>query len=821
MGKKLKNLKYFLLSFVLIISTFSSQQILSQESEDTGIEEIIVTARQQAESLQDVPVTVSVLSEMDLDRYNITNLTDAAKMVPNFRINAGGSGNGANIYLRGIGSSSISAAFDQSVAINIDGVVVNRGRFLHNAYLDMAQIEVLKGPQSLYFGKSATAGVISIKTNDPTEEFEAEFGIGAETEHETTFFDGVISGPISDNLLARLAFGTSETDELKENYSFGNDPGLALYGNETKPFFGEESTNIRLTLLWTPTETITAKFKYQHSTYENDGGGTMHQEEYCVDGLGDPSAHQLTAAPIAVRQGVDDCVVNGNTSKINLEPGLRAGLPYGADSGEPFLDQETDMLSLQVDWDISNELSLTSVTSHVKLDHTENDDYSYGAGVYGGLHVNEYEHTSQEFRLTSDFEGAVNFQAGLFLQEIEQRFEAHQYAANLAVTPNFLGPVLGAFGAFDLSNPLIGPDPVTGNMYDYRKDHYLDTDVLSASMAIYIDINEKTELSLGARYTEEEKEGYILFPYFHAAAAALGFSAPPRVEGLEFEDSNVSPEVAVNYYLTDDTSIYFAYKKAFKSGGIDNSALPTASLNVNSPAFAGFDALIYDSEEVDGFEIGLKSNLLDNSMRLNATYFKYEYTDLQVQLFDAVAIQFSTFNAGAVEIEGFEADLLWYTDVPGLTLRGQFAWIDATNTGDFFNTSGVNLKGSERSYSPEIAGSLGFSYDSSLGAGWRYNISSDARYSDDYGWGVYVNSPRQDSYWMNDAALSLYSEDGTHSFNLIGRNLGDEIVIVTGGSIPGRVATRTVPGIESALLQDQAVTTQLGRTITFQYKFRL
>tara|TARA_B100002051_G_scaffold235484_1_gene235955 strand:+ start:266 stop:2701 length:2436 start_codon:yes stop_codon:yes gene_type:complete len=811
----MKKVKHLLLGFSFLILSAS---LFAQEQEalNTGIEEIIVTARQQAESLQDVPVTVSVLSEVDLDRYNITNLTDAAKMVPNFRISMGGSGNGSNIYLRGIGSSSISAAFDQSVAINIDGVVVNRGRFIHNAYLDMAQIEVLKGPQSLYFGKSATAGVISIKTNDPTDEFEAEFGVGVETEHETTFFEGVISGPISDNLLARFAFGTSETDEIRENYSFANDP--MPYGNGTKPYFGEESSNARLTLLWEPMDNLTAKLKFQHSKYENDGGGTMFQEEWCADGLGNPSAHQLTAAPIAIRQGVDDCVVNGNTSKINLEPGLRAGLPYGADSGEPFLDQETDMLSLQVDWDISDGLSLTSVTSLVKLDHTEMDDYSYGAGVYGGLHVNEYEHTSQEFRLTSNFDSAINFQAGVFLQEIEQRFEAHQYAANLSVTPNFLGPVLGFFGDFDLSNPLIGPDPVTGNMYDYRKDHYLDTDVFSASLAFYIDVNEKTELSIGARYTDEEKEGYILFPYFHSAAAALGFAAPPRVDGIEFEDDNLSPEIAINYYITEDTSVFVAYKKAFKSGGIDNSALPTASLNTQSPNFAGFDALVYDSEEVDGFEIGLKSNLLDNNMRLNATYYKYEYTDLQVQLFDAAAIQFSTFNAGAVETEGFEADVLWYTEIPGLTVRGQFAWSDATNTGDFITPSGENLNGSERSYSPEIAGSFGLSYDSRLSNGWRYNLSTDARYSDDYGWGVYIDSPRQDSFWINDVALSLYSEDGQHSFNLIGRNLGDEIVIITGGAAPGRVATQTGT---SALIQDQAVTTSQGRTFTLQYKYKM
>ena len=141
-------------------------------AEDQGMEEIVVTARQQSESLQDVPVTISALTEEDLQRYNITSLVDAAKMVPNMVIAHGGSGNGSSLRLRGIGSSSISAAFDHSVALNLDGVVVNRGRFIHNSYLDMGQLEVLKGPQSLYFGKSATAGVVSITTNDPGDEFE-------------------------------------------------------------------------------------------------------------------------------------------------------------------------------------------------------------------------------------------------------------------------------------------------------------------------------------------------------------------------------------------------------------------------------------------------------------------------------------------------------------------------------------------------------------------------------------------------------------------------------------------------------------------------
>jgi len=203
------NLTKTVLSLAMAVSscaTFASE----------AMEEVIVTARQQAEGLQDVPVTIAAMTEEDLDRYNITNLSDAAKMVPNMVIAQGGSGNGSTLRLRGIGSSSISAAFDHSVAINLDGVVVNRGRFIHNSYMDMAQLEVLKGPQSLYFGKSATAGVVSIMTNDPGDEFEFQVSGGVETEHEGTFYEMVISGPLTDTLGARLAIGGSENDELFE-----------------------------------------------------------------------------------------------------------------------------------------------------------------------------------------------------------------------------------------------------------------------------------------------------------------------------------------------------------------------------------------------------------------------------------------------------------------------------------------------------------------------------------------------------------------------------------------------------------------------------
>jgi iron complex outermembrane receptor protein len=749
------------------------------------LEEVIVTARQQAEGLQDVPVTIAAMTEEDLDRYNITNLVDAAKMVPNMVIAQGGSGNGSSLRLRGIGSSSISAAFDHSVAINLDGVVVNRGRFIHNSYMDMSQLEVLKGPQSLYFGKSATAGVVSIMTNDPGDEFEFQLSGGVETEYDGTFYEMVISGPLTDTLGARLAIGGSKNDELFENYSAENDPNAAINGAEK--YYGDESTNMRLTLVWEPTDNFKAKLKYNYSEFDNDGAGTAYTEEVCPEG-----AHQPTLAVGILFQGVDDCKINGNTSKIGLNPALRAGLPQGYDDGQPGLEQETDFVSLQMDWDFHENYTLTAISGFVDLKHWELDDYSYGAGVFGGLHNNLYESFSQEIRVASSHDGALNFQAGLFWQNIEQEFDAYQYAANIG---------------------LLAPDPITGWGYDYNKHHFLDTDVFSAFLAFYWDINEKTEITFGARYTDEEKEGRIEIPYVHLFLQGA-FSAPPLIDGLEFEDDNISPELAINYYLTDDISVFAAYKEGFKSGGVDNSALPTASL---SPPDGDFSFLVYESEESDGFEIGMKANLLNDAMRLNATAFSYEYSDLQVQLFNSTAIQFSTFNASALETQGIEFDMLWQTDVEGLSIRSAWAWTDTTYSEDFINATGENLKGEDGAGSADITGYLGFTLDRGLGDNWRYSLSADARYTGDYAWTATLNPFEQDDFWVWDAAISIYSSDDRHQISLIGRNIGDEYYIVGGGAIPGRFPINNT----GANTLDQAATTPLGRTISLQYRFTL
>lgn len=792
-------------------------------AEERVLEEIIVTARQQEETLQDVPVTVAAVSEETLDRYNITTLSEASKLVPNFQIFHGGSGNGSNIRLRGIGSSSISAAFDQSVAINIDGVVVNIGRFIHNAYMDMGGLEVLKGPQSLYFGKSATAGVVSITSNDPGEEWEFEAGLGYEIEYDQQYYDAVLSGPITDTFGVRLAVGQTKSDELFKN----------LWPGVQNKYRGEEATNARLTLVWDATDTFSVRYKYARSDYENDGANGRTEEE-CPEGVVQPTAIPSAGTGFAIFQGIDDCRLNGNTSINDLNPILALGLPYGGDNGVPFLEQETDFHALRLDWDLNENFNLRSTTGYVDLDHIELDVYDYNAGVFGGQHRNTYEALSEELILTSNLDGPFNFMVGAYYQDVEQRFEAYQYAFNLALVPNFLNfdpatqPISAALGFDTTPGAVFGPDPATGQGSDYTKIHFLDTEVFSVFVAGYFDVSDTIEITAGVRYTEEEKDGRIDLPYFHAAASLFGFGGFSSVEDLEFDDDNISPEFAVNWYVTDEISTFFAYKKGFKSGGVDNSALPTAALNPNSPSFDGFDFLYYDSEEAEGFEVGMKARLLDGALRWNATAFRYEYTDLQVQLFNAIIIQFETFNASELLSQGIETEFQFLTPVDGLSLRGNFAITDVSYEDDFINASGQNLKGEDGIGSADVAAALGFSYDFELTNGWRMDISSDMNYNDGYPYSATLDPYEQDAFILWDAALRFYkdTENGSIEFALIGRNLTDEIYAFGTGARPGACANNqslTPGGCNAAAPandQDQVTTTSLGRQFTAQVRFR-
>ena len=184
------------LSVAAFIACSLPQTPSALAAEATELEEVLVTARRVEETLQSIPLTASVLDSNTLERNLVSAIEDMGRLVPNMQVVTTANGSSSAIYLRGIGSSTISEAFDPAVALNIDGVVLSASRMIRAGQLDMKQIEVLKGPQSLYLGKSATAGVISVLSNDPGDEVEVMLRAAYEPEHEETRLEGMLSGPV-------------------------------------------------------------------------------------------------------------------------------------------------------------------------------------------------------------------------------------------------------------------------------------------------------------------------------------------------------------------------------------------------------------------------------------------------------------------------------------------------------------------------------------------------------------------------------------------------------------------------------------------------
>ncbi len=765
----------------------------------SALEEVIVTARKREETLQDIPLTVSALSAETLERGGVESLLDAGRLVPNMQIYSAGSGNGSGIYLRGIGSSTISAAFDPAVALTIDGVVTSASRLIVAGQLDMRQVEVLKGPQSLYFGKSATAGVVSINTNDPGDELEVMVRAAYSPEHDGTKLEGFVSGPLSDTFGARLAIATREDAELKENL----DPRAA------DDYRGRESTDARLTLTWDPRDNLALKFKGYVSEYEDDGPnwtsniicpeGSMQQTQF----LTSPD----NPAGVILPPGFSNCKLDEKVAFPVVGEEYRPDPNYPTadrwNDGVQYVEQETQLYSLQLDWGINDNLDLTSLTAWIDLENDFMETFDYSQGPGSSHAFNKYKSFSQEFRLESSFDGAVNFSAGLYYADTEQEFVTGQNAVNIG---------------FAL------PDPVTGNRYDWDKNHYTDTETWSAFAAIYVDFTENLTLTAGARYSEDEKEGSIELPYMHSALVASGFlpSGTVITEGLEFEDENWSPEVALNWAVRDDVILFIAYKSGYKAGGFDNSALPSGSLGSGDVS-----PLLYDSETGDGIEAGIKSDLADGRVRFNATAFYYIYEDLQVQQFDSTIIQFATFNAGEITTQGIEAEFQWATPVEGLLFNGSLAWTDAEFTDEFINAEGDDMDGEKVARSADWTGNLGFTFDRQMGnSNWNIGLSADARYNDGYRLTDTIAAPEQDSFWMYDAALRFYSSDDRWELAAIGRNLGDEVVAYSTQSRPFACGTDPLTGSCVAAgtvgndQLDQIYTSSLGRQYTIQLTYR-
>ncbi|MFT6434637.1 MAG: iron complex outermembrane receptor protein [Candidatus Azotimanducaceae bacterium] len=764
------------------------------------MEVVTVVARNYKESLQDVPVAVTTIGEDAMNAFRIDEATDLVSRIPALNVSVGGSGSGAQITLRGVGSSFISNAFDSAVALNYDGISVSTQRLLQSAFFDVEQIALLKGPQSLYFGKAASAGVLSLRSANPTAEWDYGAKTSYESQEEGTTLGGFVSGPISDTLGVRVAAEIQDSDKFVE----------IAPGNPTaNPERGLKNLVSRVTLHWQPNDGLVANLKLNYNRQRSESLNS-NLDIFCGgDGLPDPSV--LLGGAFGGTPGIDlflpthDCNIgdgkfvgpDGN-ALINSVPTGSPG--EGRDISQAYNDTDTFFARLQVDYALTDTLDLTALVGYVDLDNEYNDTFNSTGqnpdGSAAGLpapFLNTLKQKTLEIRLASNYDGAFNYQIGAFWEDRDIGHKTSQNAFNPSL--------LGAFG--------FGPDPVTGFTFDWLAVRPIKANALSVFVSAQYQLSERWELSGGLRWTDEEKSTSVGFPFIHAGVAALGLTAISsgfQSGDVEFQDDNVSPELVLSYAVNDDISIYGAYKTGFKSGGIDNNTLPTGGLvlNLNDPdpavREASGDVLRFASEESEGGEIGFRSLLLDRTLTLNLTAYSYLFENQQVQNFDPAIFAFDTTNAGELTTRGLDVDFIWVTPIPGLSVTGSWAFLDTELTGDLIIASGANLKGREGGFSPDLSGNIGINWETNISDSLVLRVSPNFSYKSEYIVGGAsiepfdaVTNPLgdlvQESFTQVDLNISLYMPGEKWRISVIARNLTDEQYLTFAGPAPFRPAT--------------------------------
>ena len=732
------------------------------------LEEIVVTAQQRAESLQDVPVSVAAVTAKKISDSGIVDLQGLSELVPNFSINE--TGISTTVTIRGI-SSGINSGFEQSVGMYNDGIFYGRDQLARVPMIDMERVEVLRGPQGILFGKNSIAGAVSQISAKPTDEFEGSVTALYEPDHGETDLRMVLSGPLTDNLSGRLAVMTRELDGYVKNTELGVDEQ------------NEDEQVVRATLRWDVNDSVTATLKSSQSTFDVLG---RNMEVY-------QSFGHLEAL---------NSVYNSPTAPWSVDTELN----YIADNNGHFSNNEVNNSTLTVDWDLEG-LTLTSVTGYVDYEFTESCDCDFtGAPVFDAGRQEEYQQLSQEFRLTSDLGSNFDYIAGLFFQDTDLT-----YADQIQLPdPTVVNTALGLLGAGALQP--FAPGSSTDRTFNQEGE------VIALFAQGTWSVSEALRLTVGGRYTEEKKDANR--QQRHKANATFGGQYMPAVTadpvsgaynvlyGIfaieaydqingKLDDSSFSPVVTMEWDANPDTMVYATWTKGYKSGGFDarSNGHPDASVNNGLKSGAAITgSWEFANEEATSVELGSKMSLADGAAELSVAWYMTDYTDLQVSQFDGT-LGFNVTNAGEAKVKGIEADGRWaLTD--NITLTGSVAYLDFNyekfpNSQCYFqqeDTDGDKLcdaGGKRKEFTPELQANLGAAWASEMSNGLELNASLDVSFMDEYLYAANLDPrSKQDAYSMVNARIALAGSEGAWELALLGRNLTDETVINFGGNTP-------------------------------------
>lgn len=693
--------------------------VLAQEGAGL-IEEIVVTARRREENLQEVPIAISALNTEDIALRNIDNAETLNVLIPNVDIRGGSVATASNFTVRGI----------PGVARYMDGVVMSGGIGGLESIVELERIEVLRGPQGTYFGKNAIGGAIQYITQKPQDEFGARVKarIGNFNRADIT---ANVDIPLGDTVKTKVTAAQRSRDGYVQSVT----------ANEK---YGEEDTQIvRGQLQWEPSDNFTALFTAQVSRTDQNMQASVlwdavNQEDRPINPAnGRPYGRNLPSEYLAGGYEFTD---------ENYAFGLRNEWKTGANYQGPGIILDVDTLTADLLWDINDSLTLRVLLNEREfqrgnmLDRDGTPWHAFEDWLY-----NVQEENSQEFQLLGSGD-RFNWVVGVYLDEVDLTSMRLFWQA-WEIRPRNVPPSLGRV--------------VTEDTAVFAEFSYDVTDALT--------------VTVGARSSDEDfaSETYTLlspkgppqtpnFDIYNRAIRVIG--GVPVIRDAQFDA--VTPRVALQYQFTDTIMGYVSYAEGFNGGGVNARFDPTLPNN---------GILAFNDELLGNFEIGLRSDLLDGRLRLNATYFDGTWEDIQIGEVLTPGTT-TTTNAGEAEISGLEVEATLRTGGP-FSMNFAFGLLDTAYTDVGLATTTLALN-SEFPFAPDTSYSVGFQWDNDLSSGASFLTRFDYGWIDDHETfrdkRFHFSRNGGKAYGLLSARFQYTAASGAWSAALYGRNLTDE-----------------------------------------------
>ncbi len=719
--------------------------------------EIVVTAQRREEQLQDVPIAVSAFDEAMIEGLNARDIRDLSGVVPNLVLSEVSIGPSmTQVSLRGVNSQDPEKSFDPAVGVFVDGVYLGTSAFNMLDAFDLERIEVLRGPQGTLFGRNTTGGAINAFRSRPT----GVFGVRAEV---VTGSDGrldaqaVLNVPLVEDVLALKLSAFGKSDD-------------GLWGNPAGGATGaEQRSGASARLQWTPTSTFTLDVIYDHADDDSEltpyiprGVATITPLPFRITQTNPPVPATIVPASPADRY----CTVAGGRC-------LQNDLSLTTINDPHRVDATLDAVTVNADWELSDQLTLTGVFGLRDSDEKVYIDFDgTNRTVFNVVRAQQYEQWSGELRLASSFDGPFNFVAGLYHFNSEY---ALQQAIKLDASMVSAAPLGVAF--------------VNGS--GDEDQHEAQTTAVFAQADW--EFAPAWTLTLGGRATWDEK---TVFTRFVGAPAGITNAyqvsdgvpsgRPVTSQGGASEEwFEFTPRVALNWKASEDLLFYASYARGYNAGGFSARAGTVA--DVTTP---------FDPEFINSYEAGFKSDLFDGRARFNVAVFYNDYEDKQEEAiqpgppptFTSTTVRnVSGARIAGVEIEAaavlsdyfrIDASLGYmdgeYTDYATFVSSAQYVSTPAQPTGTLLRADLTTLA---LRRVPEWTASISPTFEAPLGGG-RLRASSTIRYAAEQ-FAEFFNDPRGriPAQTIVDASVGYgfggVDHDRIH-VTLFGENITDE-----------------------------------------------